>query len=64
VITDGSKCRSASETLIMTEWYMESGLKVTVFLHNTKIDDKGSVTQIMEAHHNILGFDVTMNIIV
>jgi len=47
----------------MMEWYMDSGQSVAIFLCDAKIDDKGGVPQIMETHHNILQFDVTMDII-
>lgn len=64
MIVDGSEGRSASETLILTEWDVDSGCSVPVLLRNTKIDNICSVPQLAKTHQDILRFDITVNVIV
>jgi hypothetical protein len=63
VIVDWRKCRSASETLTLAKWYMDTW-HIPEFLRDTEINNEGGVPQIAKTQNNILGFNVTVNITV
>jgi hypothetical protein len=63
MIVDRRECRSAGKTLTLAKWYMDSSRCIPEFLCGAEIDEKGSVLQIPKAHHNILWFDITVDVI-
>jgi hypothetical protein len=58
---DGSITGSASQALVLLIRDVEVGLRVTVLLGQTEINDIDLVSTLANAHEEVVGFDITMD---
>ncbi len=50
-----------SQVLVLSVWNVEMGLRVTVFLSQTKVNDIDLVAALADAHQEVIWLDITMN---
>ena len=58
---DTSVSCSTRQVLVLTVWDMEVGLRVTVLLSKTKVDNVDLVATLANAHQEIVWLDITMD---
>ena len=61
VSVDAGIACSTSQVLVLTIWNMEMGLRVTVLLGQTEIDDIDLVASLSDTHEEVVRLDVTVD---
>ena len=58
---DAGIASSSCKILVLTVWDVKMGLRVTVFLCKTKVDDIDLISTLANPHEEVVGLDVTVD---